>query len=1169
MKEKICTILTVLALVCSHTQAQTIRYVKATDDGGSINANGLSWAMASNDLQAMINASSAGDEVWVASPVNLPIRTANTGTPSLSRLNAFVLKEGVKVYGGFPRTGGDWATRNPVQHTTILTGEMANQGNDDGNDSANAYHVVVAAGPSGGARLSTNTVLDGFTITGGRATSLSTTIVNGQRISNDYGGGIFNLYSDATFTNLIIDGNKSINRGGGVYNSNTLSYFRNVTITGNICVSFAIGGGGGMYNFSDASPILTNVLISRNEASFGGGLINNHSSPILTNVTISGNTAEVKGGGVLNDLDSSPILTNVTVSGNTALSTGSEWFNSSGTPVVHNSIIWGNGVDGQLIGSDNVKHSLVQNQTESDNPGYYAEANHNQAPDTNPLFADPANGKYSLQSNSPAINAGKNQYYWDAINEGVSLPLPGGSDLSGNPRIFYGTIDMGAYESQAFPVITPGPSNILYVDHNVNGSDGSGSSWAQAVTELADALRYARVLNNHTAENPLKIYVAKGSYKPLYSADDNSYFAGEDRFNSFVMVKNVQLYGGFDPDNGVTELSHQRILPASGQAGTILSGDLSTVDVNTDNAYSVVISAGDVGSAKLDGFTVTGGNADLSSGSITVNEQVFARNFGGGVCNWRSSLTLTHVHITRNAAGYLGAGIYNYFSSPVLINVAITGNISSVFGGGGFNVGSAPVLTNVTISGNRANNSGSEWQNASGTPVLRNSIIWGNGVVGQLYDAQYSLVQNQAEAGNPNYYSAFNHNLAPNTDPLFTNPNTGDFTLLPCSDAVNAGTPDITTLNLPPVDLAGQERVFADRIDIGAFESHLAQPSGPGVAHAAYELERIQSQNGTTDYLYGCNDWLASIITTGLPTDITGRTTARVWIEDLQPAQYVRRHYQITPADNAESATGKVTLYFTQDDFDEFNLRNTTARLPDGPTGDISNLRIEKRGGVSTDGTGRPHSYPGNTETISNVEVLWNVDQQRWEVSFHVTGLSGFFVKTTDFPLPVRWISLTARLSDQHKAELDWKVDEISGSHYEVERSANGKSFSKVATIASEGDGIHWYSLTDPIVSAGNIYYRIRQVDLDGSYIYSRVVSVLAPDTIRLSVYPNPTANRVMVEIGAEYIGTKLRLVNASGVLLQQVNVTEATLALSMQRYAPGIYMLNTYDGKVVKLVRE
>jgi hypothetical protein len=147
-------LINIFAVICllntTATVAQNIRYVKANATG-----NGSSWSDASGDLQAMINASNAGDQIWTSAGVYRPNRPANNLTTISinNRDNAFVLKEGVKVYGGFAGGETSLAARNIAQNTTILSGDY---NDDDGGNAMdgftgmdeNAYHVVVGAGVS-------------------------------------------------------------------------------------------------------------------------------------------------------------------------------------------------------------------------------------------------------------------------------------------------------------------------------------------------------------------------------------------------------------------------------------------------------------------------------------------------------------------------------------------------------------------------------------------------------------------------------------------------------------------------------------------------------------------------------------------------------------------------------------------------------------------------------------------------------------------------------------------------------------------------------------------------------------------------------------------------------------------------------------------------------------
>jgi surface protein len=159
-----------------------------------------------------------------------------------------------------------------------------------------------------------------------------------------------------------------------------------------------------------------------------------------------------------------------------------------------------------------------------------------------------------------------------------------------------------------------------------------------------------------------------------------------------------------------------------------------------------------------------------------------------------------------------------------------------------------------------------------------------------------------------------------------------------------------------------------------------------------------QTQNVTTCSRFANpSTTLLTFVNPVAPNAISGNTTAKVWIETLQPAQFVKRHYEITPATNTTTAKGKVTLYFTQQEFTDFNAVNVS-KLPTGSTDavGISNLILEKRPGSSSDGTGLPNTYTGTPVTIdpADAAIVWNSTLNRWEVSFDVVGFGGFFLKS-------------------------------------------------------------------------------------------------------------------------------------------------------------------------------
>ncbi len=202
------------AFIAMKAQADATRYVKAGGTG-----DGASWATASGTLQAMIDvvAASGGGTVCVAS---------GTYTPGNQRIDAFHLKSGVGIYGGFPNTGSPaWKDRDWHSSKAVLSGEIGNSGTT----TDNCYHVLIYSGTP----LS-SAILDGFTIKGGYAngeyphnsggglysTQSSLLVQNCTFAENsaEVGGAVYNLDSDNTFANCIYWGNTASFRGGAMLN---------------------------------------------------------------------------------------------------------------------------------------------------------------------------------------------------------------------------------------------------------------------------------------------------------------------------------------------------------------------------------------------------------------------------------------------------------------------------------------------------------------------------------------------------------------------------------------------------------------------------------------------------------------------------------------------------------------------------------------------------------------------------------------------------------------------------------------------------------------------------------------------------------------------------------------------------------------------------------------
>jgi type IX secretion system substrate protein len=182
-------------------------------------------------------------------------------------------------------------------------------------------------------------------------------------------------------------------------------------------------------------------------------------------------------------------------------------------------------------------------------------------------------------------------------------------------------------------------------------------------------------------------------------------------------------------------------------------------------------------------------------------------------------------------------------------------------------------------------------------------------------------------------------------------------------------------------------------------------------------------------------------------------------------------------------------------------------------------------------------------------------------------------------PMPMKLTSFTGRLETETSADLSWtSAIEFDSYQYQVERSVDGKNYVKVGTINAAGasNEIIKYNFKDVLPGSGAYYYRLKQVDIDGKFEYSKSVYVNSKkgSGIVTSVFPNPFKNEIQL-VGA----TSADLNTAGAVQLyslagQRINFrVVGANAISISDNAPkGIYILKFKTGTMsqqFKLVKE
>lgn len=360
----------------------------------------------------------------------------------------------------------------------------------------------------------------------------------------------------------------------------------------------------------------------------------------------------------------------------------------------------------------------------------------------------------------------------------------------------------------------------------------NGLSWSTAYdqTQLQTAINSLSVTGG-------QVWVAQGIYKPTIDVGN--------RYASFSMRNQVAIYGGFpaDPNSLLTR--------SPSQFPTVLSGDIDGDGTLANNSFSVIFNTSYEpvdSTAVLDGFVITGGNADqqgYSSGAGIRNSEYCvptianciitgnaALSVGGGIMN----LTTYQYHprfinclIANNTAG-AGGAMYNVQSSPQLINCIIRDNSATRVGGALYNsMASYPVLINCSLIGNSAPAGGGA-AIASFLycgPKLINSILWNNGgtnaIVNQYYgnytNGTYDVVLDHClieyrESTVKGYIGQ--NNIETLVSPFES---ATSEQLLTGSPAIDAGNNEAYSQAYGPLtDYIGHPRIRNGTIDLGAIE---------------------------------------------------------------------------------------------------------------------------------------------------------------------------------------------------------------------------------------------------------------------------------------------------------------------------------------------------------------
>ena len=738
------------------------------DDNASGDSTGNSWIDAYTDLQIALGFARPGDTIYVAAGTYKPTNRVDIheGNHLHDREASFQIPDSVTLLGGFagtesmPSSQSVLNARDFSANPSILSGDIGIVG--DSTD--NVFHVVYTR------NVSSVTLLDGFTITGGEVVSTDFYSVD------DGGAGWYNMASGSgnlsspTIRNCIFENNNAED-GGGMFNNGENSGIATPSLTDCIFKNNTANYGGGMFNNggarSTANPSLTNCVFQNNMADNGGGMYNlgetsGIASPSLTNCLFENNMAN-NGGGMLNDGlangIASPSLMNCVFQNNTADYGGGINNNASGGNVnaslisctfKNNTATYGGGIRffGNSSGSLNTTVINCVFYQNNQHINY-----HHNVPATQPIFinctflrATEAVIHISSRSFDLAPLGFVNCIFWD--NTAMHTSKVGSGVISIN----YSIVEESAYADGTGNVtsnprfIDPisGDFRLLQGSPAINAGNNAAIP-ANIVTDIVGNQRIREGIVDMGAIESLDI--SSLSRKTAYVDDDASGAGDGTSWTDAYANLQAALYlakpgdtiyvaaGIYKPINRIdfdesNELEVREAtfqIPDSvtlfgGFAGTeSMPGSQSVLDAR-DFANNSSILSGDIG--------VIGSSSDnayhvVYTHSVSPSTIVDGITITGGNANG------------GNAPNDAGGGWYNdgsdTSSSPILRNCSFSNNSASSGGGGLYNDGNSAsvslTLQNCSFSNNSANSGGglyNDGSDASASPILRNCSFSNN-----------------------------------------------------------------------------------------------------------------------------------------------------------------------------------------------------------------------------------------------------------------------------------------------------------------------------------------------------------------------------------------------------------------------------------------------------------
>ena len=209
----------------------------------------------------------------------------------------------------------------------------------------------------------------------------------------------------------------------------------------------------------------------------------------------------------------------------------------------------------------------------------------------------------------------------------------------------------------------------------------------------------------------------------------------------------------------------------------------------------------------------------------------------------------------------------------------------------------------------------------------------------------------------------------------------------------------------------------------------------------------------------------------------------------------------------------------------------------------------------------------GGNASGTNGSVSYTIGQVFYTTTSGASGTEASGIQVTinlGNPLPITFLGFSAQCQGE-TVRLDWKaITEHPTDYFLVEKSADAIAWTAIETQKSD-PGTNNYTFMDQYPAQPASYYRLKQMNAEGTFSYSNVVYVLGcgGHSKAISLYPNPTSNGIYLAM-EDPTNSSYELYDTKGALLHSEKVQQGITYIDLSVWTSGTYLLKLSQNKSI-----